>query len=126
MAFIKPDLSEVQAPITPGEYKVRVVGSEVGEWTGKDGKPNTPYINWTLETIGGEKPADNGRKIWHRTPVAGKGAFKFANFYKATTGQTYERGQGFDTEMLMGRELAVIVDITAEGYTEIKGEKAIN
>lgn len=126
MGLITPDLSEIQEDITPGEYRVRVVASELGEWEGRDGKPNTKYVNWTLETTGEEKPANNGRKIWHRTPINGKGAFRLTNFYKAATGETLTAGQGFDTEMLIGRELSVVVDKNDKGYTEIKAEKALS
>lgn len=126
MSLITPDFSEIQDTVTPGTYKVRVKKSEVKEW------PNGgTYVNWELETFGEPESKNNGRRIFHKTATSGKGAFMLQQFYRAATG-TALSGQ-FDTEQLMGKELAVeVVDgvnrQTGEptGYTEVKRVKSVN
>lgn len=131
MALITPDFSEVseRGNLKPGVYKVRITGAEVKEWAAKDDKPARPYVRWELETFGGEA---NGRKIWTNTDIAGKGAFRLQNLYKAALGESIGNG-GFDTEMLMGKEVEVVLKDGVNyktgqpsGYTEVDSVKAIS
>lgn len=124
MGLIKPDFSDVQDSVGAGEYKVRVVDSKIDMWAGKDGKPDTHYVNWTLETFNEADSKNNGRRIFHRTPINGKGAFRLKNFYKAAMKQ--ELVGDFDTEMLHSKELKVTVvdgvdkEGNLTGFTEVK------
>ena len=126
MSLITPDMSAVKEDVEPGEYHVRVTKSELGEWIGKDGKPNTKYIKWELETMNEAEAKNNGRRIWHVTPYTGGGAFRLSNFFKAATGEALPKeNPQFDTEMIIGRELLVACDVNAKGYVEVKAEKSI-
>lgn len=127
--LITPNFDEVQDQVSPGTYKVRIKKGEVKKWNDDD--PSSTYINWELETFGETEPKNNGRRIYHKTSVSGKGAFVLQQFYRAATG-TALTGP-FDTEQLMGKELAVeVIDgvnrKTGEptGYIEVKRVKAIN
>lgn len=118
--LLVPDFSEVSDQVTPGTYCTRVTGAKPGEWS-----TGTKYINWELETFAEEDQKNNGRKIFHKTPIAGKGAFRLQQFYKAAMKQDIGP-KGFDTEMLLGKEVKVTVvdgttkDGNASGYTEVK------
>lgn len=125
MPTVTPDLSDVQDPFEPGEYKVRVTGYKFDEWPPKDGRPSTKYVNWELSTFSESETKNNGRKLFHRTPLNGGGAFRIQRFYSACTGEQLKKGESFDTDMLMGRELAVVVEINDKGYTEIRAEKRL-
>lgn len=122
MSLIQPDFTEVQENVTAGTYKVRIVDAKMGEWNTERG--TTPYINWSMETFGEDEAKNNGRRIFHKTPITGKGAFRLQQFYKAATKADLKGG--FDTEQLFGKELmATVVDGVdkegnATGYTEIK------
>ena len=116
--LVSPDFSEAQESITPGEYKVRITNCEQ-----KTSKKDTPYLRWELTTFGSENPKNDGRKIWHSTMLAGKGAGMLKQFYTACTGETLEGN--FDTEQLFGKEVVVVVDLTDQGYTNVKGIKQI-
>lgn len=127
--LIVPDFTEVKDNVTPGVYKARIVDSKVDQWAGKEGKAPTVYINWTLETYGEQDEKNNGRKIFHKTPINGPGAFRLREFYKAAMG---EECQGaFDRTMLHSREVEVtIVDGKDKqgqltGYTEVKAVKPV-
>lgn len=127
MTFIKPDFSEVTDNVGPGTYSARVIGQETGAWPGKDGKPDTHFVKWTLETFNEEDPKNNGRRIFHRTPISGKGAFLFQQFYRAAFGNTEIPEDGIDLETFLGKEMTVtMVDgvdrVTKEptGYVEVK------
>lgn len=128
MALITPDFSEVQDPITPGVYRVRIVKAEQDAWENERG--TTKFIKWELETFGSEDTKNNGRKIWHRTPIQGKGAFRLADFYRAAMKETLGKG-GFDTEMMLGKELEVTIteqkdkEGNLNGYTEVKTVRPI-
>lgn len=129
--LITPDFSEVKDSVEAGIYHVRIVGSEVGQWDGKNGKPNTTFINWTLETFNEAEEKNNGRRIWHKTPINGGGAFRLQEFYKAAM-HTECPKEGFDRETLLGKELEVtVVDGVNRqtgqptGYTEVKTCKAL-
>ncbi len=131
MALIKPDLTQTTDSVGPGTYKVRIKDASIGEWAGKDGGPATTFINWRMETFGEAESKNNGRAIWNKTPVAGKGAFRLKDLYKAAMGEDLD-GQ-FDTDMLMGKEVSVsVVDgvnfKTGEptGYTEVKTIRPIS
>lgn len=126
MGIITPDLSQIKEDVAPGEYHVRVVKSEDGEWAGRDGKPATKFISWTLETMNEADPKNNGRRIWHRTPYTGGGAFRLVNFVKAATGSAISsENPSFDTEEMMGRELVVVCDKNDRGYIEVVAEKQV-
>lgn len=122
--LVQPDFSEIQEEVTAGSYKVIIKKGEVKSW------PNGgEYINWELETFGEPEPKNNGRRIFHKTALSGKGAFTLQQFYKAAVGQALT-GK-FDTEQLVGKQIAVdLVDGVRNGeptgYTEVKRAKAIS
>ena len=124
--LVQPDLSEVQDIVGPGTYKCIVKKGEVKEW------PNGGhFINWEMETYGEADPKNNGRRIYHKTSISGKAAFRLQQFYQAAVGAPLS-GQ-FDTEQLVGKQLSIeVVDgmdrKTGEptGYTEVKTVKRIN
>lgn len=124
--LIEPNFDDIQDAVAPGTYKVRVKKGEVKEW------PNGgTYVNWELETFGEETQKNNGRKLFAKTATSGKGAFMLQAFYRAAVGQALTGS--FDTEAVVGKELAVeVIDGVnrqtgeATGYTEIKRFKALN
>lgn len=124
MPLITPDTSEVVPGIQAGDYRMRIVGVETGEWS-----TGTPYLKFEMETCSSAEPQLDGRKVWHRVPYTGKGAFRFADMHRAATGENYTNGQ-IDTEVYLGREIAVtIVDGTdregnPSGYPEVKAVRA--
>jgi hypothetical protein len=123
MSLVVPDFSEVADAVTAGVYKTIIKKGEVKEW------PNGgQYVNWELETIGDTEPKNNGRRIFHKTSVSGRGAFMLQQIYQAAVGQALT-GK-FDTEQLVGKVVVVeLVDgvnrQTNEptGYTEVKRVK---
>lgn len=130
--LVMPDFSDVKDRVEPGTYKVRIVDSSVGKWEAKEeGKKDTYYINWTLETFQEAEEKNNGRKIFHKTPINGGGAFRLQDLYLAAMGEKCPTEKGFDRVMLHGRELEVIVvdgkDKQGQptGYTEVKTVKAL-
>ena len=117
--LVTPSFDEIQDEVSPGTYKVIVKKGEVKEW-----QTGTQYINWELETVGEAEPKNNGRRIFHKTPIAGKGAFRLQQMYRAATQQVLTGA--FDTEQLVGKQIVVEVvdgvDRTTgakTGYTEI-------
>lgn len=123
--LVEPSFDEVAAEITPGKYRGIIKKGELKEWP-KGGK----YINWELETVGETEPKNNGRRIYHKTSISGRGAFMLQKFYRAATGQPLTGN--FDTEQLLGRTVEVeIVDgvnretNTPTGYTEVKAVYAV-
>lgn len=118
--LITPDFSQVQDTVEAGIYSVRVTDSKIDKWTGKDGKPDTRIIAWTLETFNEAADKNNGRKIFHRTPIEGAGAFRLQQFYKAAMGE--ELSGSFDRTLLHGRELQVTIAQQKNNpeYTEVK------
>lgn len=124
MALIEPNFSEVADVIVPGTYQVRIVGAENGTW-----KSGTKHIAWELETMNETDSKNNGRRIWHRTPTEGKGAFRLQQFYRAVTGETLTGS--FDTEQLLGKEVHVTVadgkdkEGNPTGYTEVVAVKQV-
>ncbi len=123
--LIVPDFSAVQDRVDVGIYKTRIVDSKVDTWQGKDGKPNTTFIAWTLETFAEAEDKNNGRKIFHRTPIEGAGAFRLQDFYRAAMGE--DCAGSFDRTMLHGRELEVTVaqQKSDPQYTEVKSVRPI-
>lgn len=124
--LVKPDFSEVAAEITAGTYRGRIRKGEVKAWA--DGKA---YVNWEIETVGSPEPKDNGRRIFHKTAVSGRGAFMLQKFYRAATGQPLTGA--FDTEQLVGKEVILeLVDgvnrTTSEptGYVEVKNVRPVS
>lgn len=123
--LIVPNFSEIQDRVGEGVYKARIVDSKVDRWTGKEGKPATTYINWTLETFAEAEDKNNGRRIFHKTPVEGGGAFKLQDFYRAAMGQ--DCTGPFDRTMLHGHEVEVTVGLQKDNpqYTEVKSVRPI-
>ena len=124
--MVVPNFSAVQDTVGEGIYRVRVLDSKVDRWQGKDGKPDTTYINWTLETFGEAEDKNNGRRIFHRTPIEGPGAFRLQSFYKAVMGEECPT-TGFDRTMLYGREVEVTVGPQKNDpqYMEVKAVKPL-
>lgn len=117
MPVITPDFSESSdKPVPPGTYSARIL----------EGKPETskskgtPMVAWTLELFG--SPEINGRRMWHRTPITGRGAFRLQEIYKAATGEPLAEGMQFDTDSLVQRE----VTVTVSQDLNDKGEKRSN
>lgn len=123
--LVTPDFTAVPEKVGEGIYKVRIIDSKVDQWQGKDGKPNTTFINWTLETFGEAETKNNGRRIFHRTPIEGAGAFRLQDFYRAAMRE--ELSGPFDRTMLHGREIEVTIapQKNAPEYTEVKAVKAL-
>lgn len=123
--LITPDFSGVQDRVGPGIYKVRVIDGKVGQWAGKDGKPATDFINWRMETFGEAEDKNNGRSIFHRTPINGGGAFRFQDFYRATMGEDCKGA--FDISMFYGREVEVTIAEQRDNpqYTEVKSVRSL-
>jgi hypothetical protein len=129
--FIKPDFSEVKDNVEAGDYTVRIVDSAVDQWQGKDGKANTVYINWTMETFNESEPKNNGRKIFHKTPLNGGGAFRLQEFYKAAMLSECP-ADGFDRTALHGKEVRVVVVDGVDrrtgqptGFTDVKSVRPL-
>lgn len=123
--LIEPDFTEVKEAVEPGIYKVRIVAHRVDKWSGKEGKKDTPYIGWTLDTFGSVEAKDDGRKIFHNTPISGPGAFRLKDLFKAAIGE--ELQGAFDPIMLYGREIEVTVVQQKNNpeYNEIKAVKSL-
>lgn len=123
--LVMPDFGDVQDRVGPGVYKVRIVSAKPGSWAGRDGKKDTPLLNWRMETFGETEDKNNGRSIFHRTPLAGGGAFRLQDFYKAATGE--EIKGSFDYTTLYGKEIEITVAEQKDKpeYTEVKSVRAI-
>ncbi len=128
MGLISPDFSETIQPLPVGEYKARVVDSEI-----KQSKAGNTYVKWTMETFGDDNPKSNSRKIFHNTPATGGGAFRLAEFYTAATGGTKLAADAgdFDTEQLHTKELLVVMGEAVDqngsvrAFPEVKSVRAI-
>ncbi len=127
--LLTPDFSEVKDSVGPGTYRVRVKAATLDKWETEKG--TTPYVNWQLETFGESDAKNNGRTVFHKTPIKGGGAFKLADLYKAATGQILNpKAPSFDTDMLLGREVEIeVIDGMRNGqptgYTEIKRVRSL-
>lgn len=130
VGLVVPDFSQTQDEVEPGVYTARITHGEIDKWDGKEGKPDTTYIKWTMETFNEEDEKNNGRKIFHRTPIMGGGAFRFKQFYKAAMGQDCP-AEGFNIEDLYGKEVELGIvdgydkDKQPTGYTEVKTVKPL-
>lgn len=128
--LVKPDFSEIKDSVEPGTYSVTIKGADLGEWSGQKG--TTTYVNWKLETFNEANPKNNGRIIFHKTPISGGGAFRLQQIYKAATGKILSSDHPqFDTEQLLGATLEVEVidgmkNGTPTGYTEVKSVRSIS
>lgn len=120
MALITPNFDEL-ADIKPGQYNVSIVECEI-----KESQKGAQYLKWKFETIGCDEPKNNGQHVWTNTMTTGKGAFRFKDLYSAATGEEYDSGVQFDTEMLLGKEMSVgVIDGldkqgNKSGYPEVK------
>lgn len=124
--FVQPNFTEVQDRVEQGTYKVRIKDSKIDKWQGKDGKKDTTFIAWTMETFGEAEEKNNGRYIFHRTPIEGPGAFRLQDFYRAVMGEDCPAG-GFDRTMLYSREVEVTYGPQKNDpqYMEVKAVKQI-
>lgn len=124
--LVTPNFDQVQDRVGEGIYKARIISSKVDTWPGKDGKKPTTFINWTLETFAEAEDKNNGRRIFHRTPIEGAGAFRLQDFYRAAMRE--DCSGAFDRTMLYGRELEVTIGAQKDKpeYTEVKSVRAIN
>lgn len=124
--LITPDFSEVRDSISAGTYKVRVVAAEPGEWS-----TGTKFVNWHLETFGESEAKNNGRRVYYRTPIAGKGAFRLADMYQAAMKTPLSAGTAIDTEVVLGKELTAVVvegvdrEGNPTGYPEVKAVRPL-
>jgi hypothetical protein len=100
--LVKPDFSEVSGndPVPPGTYSARIKECEQ-----RESKAGNPYLNWKLELFG--TPEVNNRVVFHMTMVKGKAAFRLQELYSAATGEQISDKTGFDTDMLIGKEITV-------------------
>lgn len=115
MTLVRPDLSQVADEIVPGEYRVRIVDAEDGEY-----RTGTKYLKWALETFDEPDPKNNGRRLWYTTPYTGKGVFILQRFYKAVMGRPMNpEVPEFDTEEFIGKEVKVSVQLNDRGYPEV-------
>lgn len=102
MALVTPDFTEESTPVKPGTYSARITDCEI-----KQSKAGNTYGNWKLELFG--SPEVNGRVVFMSTPFAGKGIFRLSELYKAATGQEIDKKKGFDTDMLIGKEVKAVL-----------------
>lgn len=123
--LVTPDFSQTTDRVGEGVYKVRIIDSKMDTWKGKDGKKDTTVIAWTMETFNEEEEKNNGRRIFHRTPIEGPGAFRLQDFYRAAMGE--ECKGAFDASMLYSRELEVTLAPQANKpeYMEVKAVRPI-
>lgn len=123
--LVTPDFTNVQDRVGEGIYKARIVDSKVDTWAGKAGKKATTFIAWTLETFAEAEDKNNGRKIFHRTPIEGAGAFRLQDFYRAAMQE--DCAGAFDRTMLHGREVEVTIAPQKDKpeYTEVKSVRRI-
>lgn len=130
--LVTPNFSEVQDRVSEGIYQARIVDSKSDKWEGKldlqTGKknPDTTIIVWTMETFNEADEKNNGRKIFHRTPIEGPGAFRLQDFYQAAMGE--QCTGAFDPTMLHGREIEVTYGPQKKNpeYSEVKAVKPIS
>jgi hypothetical protein len=105
--LVTPNFDQISDTVGEGIYRARVIDSKIDTWAGKDGKPSTTFIAWTLETFSEAEEKNNGRRIFHRTPIEGKGAFRLQEFFKAAMHE--ECSGAFDPSALHGKEIEVTV-----------------
>jgi uncharacterized protein DUF669 len=105
--LVTPDFSEVSG-VVPGVYTARIVEGEVTQ-----SKAGAPMIKWAYEIFGSETKGANGQRVFDRTMLAGKGAFRLQDLYRAAMKE--ELKGNFDTDMLLGKEVKLTL---AEGKTQ--------
>ena len=124
--LVQPNFDEIKDEVGEGTYRVRIVKGEPGTYP----KSGTPYVNWQLSTMDESDPKNNGRTIFYKTPIAGRGAFLTQKFYRAVTGE--QVSGAFDTEQLYGKECVVTLaegtdkDGNPSGYMDVRAVKAAN
>lgn len=105
MGLIKPDFTEMSEPLAHGDYKARVVDDELAETqTGKQ------QLKVTLEIFGcqGDKESYNGKKLTYFAMLAGKGAFRLHDLWKAATGVDLPKDCGsLNTDEIRGKAVTV-------------------
>lgn len=123
--LVQPDFSEVLEGVPPGTYQAVLVDSEM-----RDSKAGSKYVRWRMTIQGANDTRVNGQSVWTNTPVAGKGAFRLQQLYKAAT-QGKLTG-GFDTSELMGKVVTIDVidqidNSTGEktGFVDVKNVRAV-
>ncbi len=123
--LVMPNFDQVQDAIAPGIYQARIIDSKIDKWVGKDGKPDTAIIVWTLETFNEADEDNNGRKIFHRTPIEGPGAFRLKDFYLAAVG--VECTGSFDPTWLYSAEVELTMAQQKKNpeYLEVKAVRGI-
>jgi hypothetical protein len=124
-----PDFSDAKEEMKIGSYKVYIKNATPGVWKAKnpeEGQKDIPWLNWRMETYDETNPKNNGRAIWHKTPLAGGGLFKLQQFYKAATGQ--ELRGSFDYTALYGLTIEVTMGEQKGNpeYLEVKSVKSIS
>ena len=123
--LITPNFDEVKDEVGEGTYRVLVTKGEHGEY-----KTGTQYVNWHLNTVDEQDPKNNGRTIFYKTPITGKGAFITQKFFRAVTGSPVSGD--FDTEQLYGKACVVTIGMGKDkegnesGYMEVKAVKPAN
>lgn len=124
--LVVPNFKDVKDRVDTGVYKTRIIDSKVDQWAGRDGKAPTTYIMWTLETFNEDDEKNNGRRIFHNTPIEGPGAFKLQDFYRAATGMDCDGS--FDRTALHGQEIEVTIapQKNKPEFNEVKAVKPIS
>lgn len=114
--LVTPNFSDVQDKVEPGEYSVRVVSVDLGEWPAKADRGPIKHLQLRMETFGEDMEKNNGRSIFDRVALEGGGAFRLQDLASAVD---MDVAQGFDTEDLIGKELRVVVTEN-NGYMNVK------
>jgi hypothetical protein len=111
---ITPDFSEApeNTPVPEGVYKARI--TDVEQQTAKTS--GAPMLNWKLQIFDSDVEGTNNRVLFHRTMVTGKGAFMLRDLLKAT-GTQVEKGQSFNAQELLGKEVQVAVAARIDNRT---------
>ena len=105
--IITPELAEA-VPLSYGVYNARVAELALGQWEGKEGKPDLNFLKVKLEVYGSDNAADNGKAITYNAPITGKGAFKLMDLWEAATGEKLDASTGeLDAEQIQGKEVRV-------------------
>lgn len=123
MALVTPDFTEVSG-LTPGVYNARIVEAEV-----TTSKAGAPMIKWSYEVFGADSKGANGQRIFDRTMLGGKGAFRLQDLYRAAMKEEL-KGE-FDTDILLGKEVRLVLsegkqqDGSPSKYPEVKSVTGI-
>lgn len=133
MPIITPDFSEAMefdsTPVPTGVYKARITGVEP-----KQSAAGNSYLNWKLSIFGaeGEFAKQNNRILFYRTMIDGKASGFLRDFLKAA-GSEVKKGEGFDPEALLGKEIEIGVAEKIDErngqpspFSEVKAVKSLN